>query len=115
VIPIEDNIVDVVISNYVISLTIDKVAAFKEIYKILSNSVRMVILDLVTSGKVDLESVNSDKWCSCIDGALIKENYHDSIRMAGFSNVEVLGKKLYIDSDNVEGRRITSLMIKAVK
>jgi arsenite methyltransferase len=59
VIPIEDNIADVVISNCV-SLTIDKVAAFKKIYKILSNGVRMVISDLVTSWKVDLESVNSD-------------------------------------------------------
>lgn len=58
-IPIEDNIADVVISNCV-SLTIDKVAAFKEIYKILSNGVRVVISDLVTSWKVDLESVNSD-------------------------------------------------------
>jgi hypothetical protein len=35
--------------------------------------------------------------------------------MAGFSNVEVLGKKLYIDSDNIGCRRITSLMIKAVE
>jgi hypothetical protein len=28
--------------------------------------------------------------------------------MAGFSNVEVLGKKLYIDSDNIEGSRIVT-------
>ena len=33
-IPIADNIADVVISNCVINLTIDKVAAFKEIYRI---------------------------------------------------------------------------------
>ena len=32
----------------------------------------MVISDLVTSKEVDLESVNSEDWCSCIDGALTK-------------------------------------------
>ena len=116
VIPINDNVADVVISNCVINLTIDKVAAFKEIYRILkSDGGRMVISDLVTSKEVDLESANSDKWCSCIDGALTKEHYLDSIRKAGFSNVEVLEEKLYMDGDNVEGRRITSLVIKAVK
>ena len=82
-IPIKGNIVDVVISNCVINLTIDKVAAFKEIYRILkTNGGRMVISDLVTSREVDPELANSDKWCSCIDGALTKEHYLDSIRKA---------------------------------
>jgi ubiquinone/menaquinone biosynthesis C-methylase UbiE len=115
-IPIENNAADVVISNCVINLTLDKVAAFKEIYRILrSNGGRMVISDLVTSKEVDLESANSDKWCSCIDGALTKEHYLDSIRKAGFSKVEVLEEKLYMNRENIEGRRITSLVIKAVK
>ena len=54
-------------------------------------------------------------WFSCIDGALTKEHYLDSIRKAGFSDTEVLEEKLYMEGDNVEGRRITSLVIKAVK
>ena len=37
-IPINDNIADVVISNCVINLTIDKIAAFKEIYRILKTN-----------------------------------------------------------------------------
>jgi arsenite methyltransferase len=115
-IPVNDNVADVIISNCVINLTIDKITAFKEIYRILKpNGGRMVISDLVTSKEVDPESANSDKWCSCIDGALTKEHYLDSIRKAGFSDVEVLEEKLYMDGDNIEGRRITSLVIKAVK
>src|SRR5690242_13671607 len=116
-IPINDNIADVVISNCVINLTIDKIAAFKEIYRILkTNGGRMVISDLVTDKEVDSESADSDKWCSCIDGALTKEHYLDSIRKSGFSDIEVLEEKLYMDSgENIEGRRITSLVIKAVK
>ena len=116
-IPIDDNVADVVISNCVINLTIDKTAAFEEIYRVLKPSGgRMVISDLVTSKEVDPESADSDKWCSCIDGALTKEHYLDSIRWAEFSDIEVLEEKLYMDGgNNIEGRRITGLVIKAVK
>jgi len=75
----------------------------------------MVISDLVTSKEVGSESADSDKWCSCIDGALTKEHYLDCIRKAGFSDIEVLEEKLYMDGYKIEGRQITSLVIKAVK
>ncbi|MGA9842281.1 MAG: methyltransferase domain-containing protein, partial [Nitrososphaeraceae archaeon] len=116
-IPVEDNSIDVVISNCVINLTINKVNTFKEVYRILKpNGIgRMIISDLVIDKEIDKKSIDPDKWCSCIDGALTKENYLDSIRRAGFSDVEVLEEKLYLDGDSVEGRRITSLVIKAVK
>ncbi len=111
-IPIENNAADVVISNCVINLTIDKVAAFKEIYRILRSNGRMIISDLVTSKEIGLESANSEEWCSCIDGALTKENYIDSIRKGGFKNIEIVQETPYIEA---HGRKITSLVIKAVK
>ena len=111
-IPIEDSAADVVISNCVINLTLDKVAAFKEVYRILRSNGRMVVSDLVTSKEVGLESVNSEDWCSCIDGALTKENYIESIKKAGFNNIEASQEKPYIEGD---GRKITSLVIKALK
>ncbi|MGA9149180.1 MAG: methyltransferase domain-containing protein [Candidatus Nitrosopolaris sp.] len=113
-IPIEDGVINVVISNCVINLTIDKVAAFKEIYRILRSNGRMVISDLVTSKEISPDSANSEQWCSCIDGALTKENYLDSIRKGGFSNISVLQETSYLE-DNTDGRRITSVVIKAVK
>ncbi|HYA82219.1 MAG TPA: methyltransferase domain-containing protein [Candidatus Bathyarchaeia archaeon] len=72
-IPINDNASDLVISNCVINLTLDKVAAFKEIYRILRSNGRIIISGLVTNREVDKNSVNVEKWCSCIDGALTKE------------------------------------------
>ena len=116
-IPVKDNSVDAVISNCVINLTTDKVSTFKEIYRILRKDgrARMVISDLVTDREIDT-AVNTDKWCSCIDGALTKDNYLDSIRKAGFENIEILEEKLYMEEgDKVDGRKITSLVIKAVK
>jgi SAM-dependent methyltransferase len=116
-IPINDNTADLVISNCVINLTTDKVNTFKEIYRILKQGQgRMVISDLVTDKEVDSDSIDSEKWCSCIDGALTKENYLNSIRKAGFTNIEVLDDKRYIEGDQVNnGQKISSLVIKAVK
>ncbi len=81
----------------------------------------MVISDLVTSREIDANSISTDSWCSCIDGALTKENYLNSIRKAGFTDIEILDEKLYMELDedkDIEGqekRQITSISIKAVK
>jgi arsenite methyltransferase len=119
-IPIKDNTADLAISNCVINLTTDKASAFKEIYRILKDhGGRMVISDLVADREIDKDAVNPEKWCSCIDGALTKENYLQSIKHAEFKNVEVLEEKTYIEeiagNNKDTGRKISSLIIKAIK
>ncbi len=120
-IPVEDNSVDLVISNCVINLTTSKENTFKEIYRILKpeGKGKMVISDLVTSKEIDADSVNTDNWCSCIDGALTEENYIDSVKKAGFTNIEILEEKLYMeleeDKEDQEKRQISSISIRAVK
>lgn len=120
-IPVDDNSVDVVISNCVINLTTNKENTFREINRILKpeGKGKMVISDLVTSKEIDADSINTDNWCNCIDGALTKENYLDSIRNAGFTNIVILDEKMYMELDEgkeeQEKRQITSISIKAVK
>ncbi len=115
-IPIEENSVDVAISNCVINLATDKVKTFREIYRILKKDGkgRIIISDLVTSKQVYGESINAEDWCSCIDGALTKENYIKSIQEAGFQNIRTLNEKTYIEPDNKNNRKITSIVIGAV-
>ena len=119
--PVEDNSADVVISNCVINLTVNKVNAFKEIHRILKQGGgRMVISDLVTDTEIAPADADTQRWCGCIDGALTKEHYLDSIRQAGFQDVEVLSEQLYLDDDSNQThgeskKRITSVVIKAVK
>jgi arsenite methyltransferase len=122
-IPVDDNSVDVVISNCVINLTEDKVDTFKEIHRILKpNGVgRLIISDVVTSQEVEKALINEANWCGCIDGALTKENYIDSIKKAGFTNVEILeerpGNVVEDYNENIEKktRNITSITVKAFK
>ena len=118
--PVDDNSADLVISNCVINLTTDKVSTFKEIHRILKQGEgRMVISDLVTDKEVSGDSVDFEKWCSCIDGALTKENYLESIRKAGFQNPEILEEKLYTQEESnnkVDDKgRISSIVVSAVK
>jgi SAM-dependent methyltransferase len=115
-IPVEDHSVDAVISNCVINLTTDKTKTFKEVYRVLKKGGkgRIAISDLITSKEVHGESINADNWCSCIDGALTRENYINSIKKVGFQDVKVLSEQVYLEEDKTDGRKITSLVIGAV-
>jgi hypothetical protein len=71
---------------------------------------------LVTDAEVAPSSISIEKWCSCLDGALTKEHYLDSIRKAGFQNVKVLSERLYTDGgEQVDSRKIASVVIRAEK
>jgi arsenite methyltransferase len=116
-IPVEDNSVDVVISNCVINLTSNKTNTFKEVYRVLQKEGkgRMIISDLITTKEISKDNINTNNWCSCIDGALTKENYLQSIKDAGFENIEVLNEKIYMDESNFsDGRKIISIMVRAI-
>jgi hypothetical protein len=54
----------------------------------------------------------AEDWCDCIDGALTKEHYVDSIRYAGFNKVEIVEETPYVERDSGQ---ITSVVIKAIK
>jgi SAM-dependent methyltransferase len=114
-IPVDDNTVDAVISNCVINLTTDKTSAFKEVYRILRVGGRMVISDLVTDRELEQDQVNTEQWCSCIDGALTQEHYIESIKKAGFHDVSILDQRVYMEGEKANGRKITSLVIRARK
>lgn len=114
-IPVGDNTVDVVISNCVINLTTDKTGAFREVHRILKQGGRMVISDLVTDREIEPGQVSAEQWCSCIDGALTKGNYIQSMKKAGFENVDILEERAYMEGEKVNGRKISSLVIRAIK
>ncbi len=114
-IPLSNNSVDAVISNCVINLTTNKTNAFKEVFRILKHNGRMVISDLITDVELSSNQITSDQWCACIDGALTKENYISSMKQAGFEKIQVLEERVYMEGEKVNGRKITSLVIKAVK
>ena len=75
----------------------------------------MVISDVVTDKEVNSKLVSTEKWCKCIEGALARDHYPDIIKKAGFENIKVLQERLYLKGNPADNRKITALVIKAVK
>ncbi|MTK63939.1 MAG: arsenite methyltransferase, partial [Methanobacterium sp.] len=116
--PIENDSVDVIISNCVINLTPDKLVAYKEAFRVLKPGGRIMVSDLVTDGELPEEIKQSfEAWSECTAGAIEKEEYLDKIRNAGFSDIEIV-KQHYFTESNLNERlvgKIISIQVKATK
>jgi SAM-dependent methyltransferase len=98
--PLEDASVDVVISNCVINLSTDKPQVFREVHRVLRPGGRMIVSDIVLNRPLPQTAKNdADLYASCIAGALLREEYLQAIRDAGFENVELLGDCKYAASN----------------
>lgn len=135
--PIEDESIDLIVSNCVINLVPDKKAAFKEAHRVLRPGGRMIVSDIVLQGELPKfirESVEA--YVGCVSGAAEKEEYLDSMRSAGFEDVRVMEEAAFsldwvtcrpadlkildgleISKEELKGveRAIVSIMVRAVK
>ncbi|OGF68038.1 MAG: ubiquinone/menaquinone biosynthesis protein [Candidatus Fischerbacteria bacterium RBG_13_37_8] len=94
--PVEDNSVDVIISNCVINLSIDKASVFKESYRVLKHNGRMMISDIVLTRELpDFIKNSMEAYANCISGALLKDEYIKAIKDAGFRDINIIGEKVY--------------------
>lgn len=94
--PVEDNSVDVIISNCVINLSPDKESVFKEAFRVLKPEGRLMVSDLVLIKELPRavrESVEA--YVGCLAGAIFKEKYLNYIKQAGFRNIKVVGETFY--------------------
>lgn len=89
-IPLADASVDVVISNCVINLSVDKDKVFSEIYRVLRPNGRIAVSDIVTRGHMP-EGVRNNlrAWAGCVAGALTRDEYVNKLMEAGFEDVEI--------------------------
>ena len=94
--PIEDASVDVMISNCVINLSPDKSQVFRDVYRVLRPGGRMIVSDIVLNRPLP-ESAHDDAdlYTACIAGALLRDEYLQAIRNAGFEKVEILSDHTY--------------------
>jgi len=116
--PIDDNSIDVIISNCVINLTPDKLSAYKEAFRVLKPGGRILVSDIVTEGELPEEIIRSfQAWSDCVAGALEKQEYLDTIKKAGFDDVEIV-EQHYFTEPGMDERligKITSVQVKASK
>jgi len=88
--PIENNSIDVVISNCVINLAPDKSKVFQEIYRVLKTGGRLMVSDVVLAKPLPEELLNNkDLLIGCVSGAILKDKYLNILKQAGFSNITI--------------------------
>ncbi|MGB7962913.1 MAG: arsenite methyltransferase [Propionicimonas sp.] len=88
--PLPDGCVDVVISNCVINLSVDKPAVFAEIHRVLAAGGRIGITDVVAEDQLTpAERAERGSYTGCIAGALSRQEYLDGLTGAGFENVTI--------------------------
>ena len=99
--PVEDESVDVIISNCVINLSPDKDRVFSEAFRVLKPGGRMIISDIVSEGELPQEiREDPDAWAGCIGGALDEKIYLEKIGKAGFRDIRVQSKRGFMDIVN---------------
>jgi len=113
--PLKDNSVDVIITNCVINLTPDKLQAFKEANRVLKPGGRIYLSDIVLLKELSTDQKNDENLLAgCVAGALLKEEYLDKIKAAGFS-VNILRENKEISKEQYNGIALESLTVEAVK
>jgi SAM-dependent methyltransferase len=89
-VPLPDAAVDVIISNCVINLSVDKPAVLAEMFRLLRPGGRIGISDVVAEDHLSPEErAERGSYVGCIAGALSRAEYLDGLRAAGFADPSV--------------------------
>src|SRR5215213_9774560 len=89
-VPLPDGSVDVVISNCVINLSVDKPKVIAEMFRVLAPGGRIGISDVVAEDHLTpAERAERGSYVGCIAGALSRSEYLASLAAAGFADASV--------------------------
>ena len=98
-----DTIADVIISNCVINLCPDKKAVYGEAYRILKPGGRLAISDIVLTEQINaaLSERFQETWAGCLGGAVPEEEYWETIKEAGFTDVTTVSRHILTSQELV--------------
>jgi SAM-dependent methyltransferase len=90
-VPLPDDSIDVVISNCVINLSVDKQAVIAEMFRLLKPGGRIGISDVVAEDHLTpAERAERGSYVGCIAGALSRGEYLAGLSAAGFVDADVV-------------------------
>lgn len=109
--PVEDSSFDVVISNCVINLSVDKPRVFQEVHRVLKPGGRIAISDIALLKELPEKIQESvDAYVGCVGGAIVVDEYRRIVEESGLKDISisVQGSSVCIDSDTKDpiGRAI---------
>ncbi len=91
--PVPDNTVDIIISNCVINLSLDKARTYQEAFRVLNKGGRLAISDVVTTAPLPDSMQNDLKYYSgCMSGAIDIDQITSILKEAGFKDILIQPK-----------------------
>jgi SAM-dependent methyltransferase len=113
--PVDDDSIDIIISNCVINLAPDKDKVFSEAHRVLKDNGSMFASDIVLLEELPEEKrEDHDLICGCVGGALLKDDYITKLKKAGF-RVTILHEDREISEKQYNGINLQSLKFRAYK
>jgi len=113
--PVEDSSIDIIISNCVINLAPDKLKVFQEGHRVLKTNGRMYVSDIVLLEELsDIQREDKELIAGCVAGALLKDDYLEKIKTAGFT-VNILNENKDISKQQYQGIPLESLTLELIK
>ena len=101
--PVADGTVDLIISNCVINLSVDKKRVFKEAFRVLKPGGRLMVSDIVlTKALPDKVRDSVQAYLGCVAGASLESDYLGAIEGAGFTDVKI------VDETGISGDSIAN-------
>ena len=89
-VPLPDASIDVIISNCVINLSVDKPAVLAEMYRLLVPGGRLGVSDVVAEDHVTSgERAERGSFVGCVAGALSRSEYLEGLAAVGFTDATV--------------------------
>ena len=99
-IPLDDAMVDVIISNCVINLAADKRQVLAEAFRVLKPGGRFAVSDVIVRGDMpDDVRRSAELWVGCVAGALEEQEFLRLLREAGFENPSIEPTRIYTAAD----------------
>lgn len=113
--PIDDDSVDVIISNCVVNLAPDKRKVFSEAYRVLKPGGRVYLSDIVLLENLSEEQRGDEELIAgCVGGALLKDDYLQIIKDVGF-RASILSEDTGISKRQYKGIPLESLKVRGEK
>lgn len=119
---LEDESVDVVISNGAINLTSCKESVFAEIYRVLKPNGKIYFADMINISEpscCNIEqsscyaSSGEEDWANCVAGTLHEKELIELIQKTGFKDVECTGHTHYTTTETTKGATFSATKIPA--
>lgn len=102
--PIEDNSVDIAISNGAINLATSKENVFAEIYRVLKDNGRLYFSDMIKEANNTEENhCNKESWADCVAGTLKSNDVIQMLTDSGFKKPRLLSTNHYKTSASTIG------------